>query len=47
MADRMITLTTNRDVSRECRRLGLEHVKAFSWDACVNRTLEIIRETAS
>ena len=47
MADRMITLTTNRDVSRECRRLGLEHVKDFSWDVCVNRTLEIIRETTA
>ena len=47
MAGRMITLTTNRDVSRECRRLGLEHVKNFSWDACASRTLEIIREIAS
>jgi len=47
MADRMITLTTNRDVSRECRRLGLEHVKNFSWDESAKRTLEIIRETAS
>jgi len=47
MADRMITLTTNRDVSRECRRLGLEHAKNFSWDVCASRTLEIIREVAS
>ena len=47
MADRMVTLTANRDVSRECRRLGLEHVKNFSWDACANRTLEIIQVTAS
>jgi len=47
MADRMVTLTTNRDVSRECRRLGLEQVKNFTWDACANRTLEIIQETAS
>jgi glycosyltransferase involved in cell wall biosynthesis len=47
MADRMITLTTNRDISRECRRLGLEQVKKFSWDDCANRTLEVIRDTAS
>jgi len=47
IADRMITLTTNRDISRECRRLGFEQVKNFSWDACANRTLEIIRDTAS
>jgi glycosyltransferase involved in cell wall biosynthesis len=47
MADRMIALTTNRDISRECRRLGLEQVKNFSWDACANRTLEIIRDTTS
>jgi glycosyltransferase involved in cell wall biosynthesis len=47
IADRMITLTTNRDVSRECRRLGLEQAKNFSWDACASRTLEIIQETVS
>jgi glycosyltransferase involved in cell wall biosynthesis len=45
MADRMITLTTKRDVYRECRRLGLERVKAFSWDRCAQRTLQIIQET--
>ena len=47
MADRMVTLTTNRDISRECRRLGLEQAKNFSWDTCAQRTLEIIQETAS
>jgi glycosyltransferase involved in cell wall biosynthesis len=46
MADRMVTLTTNRDIYRECRNLGLERVKAFSWDRCAERTLEIIQETA-
>jgi glycosyltransferase involved in cell wall biosynthesis len=46
MADRMVTLTTNRDIYRECRTLGLERVKAFSWDACAERTLAIIQETA-
>jgi len=44
MAERMVTLTANRDVHRECRRLGLERVQSFSWDICTNRTLEIIRE---
>jgi len=47
MADRMVTLTANREVHRECRRLGLERSKDFSWDACAKRTLEIIQETAS
>jgi glycosyltransferase involved in cell wall biosynthesis len=46
MADRMVTLTTDRDVYRECRRLGLERVKAFSWDRCAEQTLKIIQETA-
>ncbi|MDR1898850.1 MAG: glycosyltransferase family 4 protein [Treponema sp.] len=46
MADRMVTLTTNRDIYRECRRLGLERVRAFSWDRCAERTLKIIQETA-
>ena len=45
MADRMIAVTTNRDTHRECRRLGLERVQAFSWDNCVNRTLQLIYET--
>jgi glycosyltransferase involved in cell wall biosynthesis len=46
MADRMITVSTNSDTYRECRRLGLERAKAFSWDHCVERTLQIIYETA-
>jgi glycosyltransferase involved in cell wall biosynthesis len=46
MADRMVTMTTNRDIYRECRRLGLERVQAFSWDRCAERTLAIIQETA-
>ncbi|GHV89234.1 mannosyltransferase [Spirochaetia bacterium] len=46
MADRMVTLTTNRDIARECRTQGLERVKAFSWDRCAERTLQIIQETA-
>jgi len=47
MADRMVTLTTNRDAHRECRRLGLEQARNFSWDACASRTLEIIRKMIS
>jgi glycosyltransferase involved in cell wall biosynthesis len=46
MADRMVTLTTNRDIYRECRALGLERVKAFSWDRCAEGTLRVIQETA-
>jgi glycosyltransferase involved in cell wall biosynthesis len=45
MADRMITLTTNRDIYRSCRKNGLERVQAFSWDRCAERTLQIIQET--
>jgi len=47
MADRMVTLTANRDVHRECQRLGLDQATNFSWDVCAKRTLEIIQETAS
>ncbi|MDR2184817.1 MAG: glycosyltransferase family 4 protein [Treponema sp.] len=46
MADRMVTLTTNRNIYQECRNLGLERAKAFSWDRCAERTLYIIQETA-
>jgi glycosyltransferase involved in cell wall biosynthesis len=46
MADRMVAISTNRELYRECRRLGLERSRAFSWDACVERTLAIIQETA-
>ncbi|GHV42576.1 mannosyltransferase [Spirochaetia bacterium] len=45
MADRMVTLTTKREIARECRRLGLEQVQSFSWDRCAERTLELIQET--
>jgi len=46
MADRMVTISTDRGIYNECRRLGLERAKAFSWDRCVERTLQIIYETA-
>ena len=47
MADRMIAVTTNRDIHREYRRLGIERAQVFSWDSCVERTLQIIHETAT
>jgi glycosyltransferase involved in cell wall biosynthesis len=46
MADRMVTISTDRDIYNECRRLGLERAQAFSWDRCAERTLQIIYETA-
>jgi glycosyltransferase involved in cell wall biosynthesis len=46
MADRMVTLTTNRELYREFRALGLERARLFSWERCVDRTLEIIHEIA-
>jgi glycosyltransferase involved in cell wall biosynthesis len=45
MADRMVTLTTNRDMYREYRKLGIERAAAFSWDTCIQKTLAIIQET--
>jgi glycosyltransferase involved in cell wall biosynthesis len=45
MADRMVALTTNREIYQECRRHGLERVQALSWDRCAGRTLQIIQET--
>jgi glycosyltransferase involved in cell wall biosynthesis len=46
MADRMVTVSTDFQLYNECRRLGLERAKAFSWDRCAERTLQIIYETA-
>ena len=46
MADRMVTLATQKDIADECRRLGLERAQSFSWDRCAERTLEIIQEMA-
>jgi glycosyltransferase involved in cell wall biosynthesis len=47
MADRMVSMTTNRDLYRESRRLGLERAQSFSWDRSAARTLEIIQETGA
>jgi glycosyltransferase involved in cell wall biosynthesis len=43
IADRMITLATNREIYNNCRVSGLERVKLFSWDRCAKRTLQIIQ----
>jgi len=45
MADRMVTLASDRSLHDQCCRLGLERAQAFSWDRCAKRTLEIIQET--
>jgi glycosyltransferase involved in cell wall biosynthesis len=45
MADRMVTLTSSRDIARECRALGIERAQAFSWDRCAEPTLTSIQET--
>ena len=45
MADRMVTIATNRDVYLEHRKAGLKRVEAFSWDRCAETTLRIIHET--
>ena len=46
LADRMIAISNDSAIYNECRRLGLEHAKKFTWEKCVERTLEIIHETA-
>jgi glycosyltransferase involved in cell wall biosynthesis len=46
LSDRMVTISTDRAIYNECRRLGLERAKAFSWERCVDRTLQIIYETS-
>jgi glycosyltransferase involved in cell wall biosynthesis len=45
IAARMVTLSTNRELYRECRRLGLERSALFSWDICAKQTFAIIQET--
>jgi glycosyltransferase involved in cell wall biosynthesis len=46
MADRMETLASDRELFEKCRSSGIERAKAFSWDHCAQRTLEIVLETA-
>jgi glycosyltransferase involved in cell wall biosynthesis len=45
MADRMVTLATNRDAYLQRREMGIERAKSFSWDRCAERTLQVIHET--
>ncbi|MCL2809135.1 MAG: glycosyltransferase family 4 protein [Treponema sp.] len=47
MADRMVTVSTDREIYNECRQLGLERVKGYTWEKCVERTLQTIYETAA
>jgi len=47
MADRMVNVSTDREIYNECRRLGLEQAKKFSWEKCIEKTLHIINETAA
>jgi glycosyltransferase involved in cell wall biosynthesis len=42
MADRMVTITSNKELVRDCRARGIERVKAFSWDICARRTWSLI-----
>jgi len=46
MADRMVTVSTDREIYNECRRLGLERAKLFSWERCMEKTLQVINEAA-
>jgi len=45
MADRMVTLASNREIARECREKGLVRAQAFSWDRCAEQTFKVIQET--
>ncbi|MDR0323822.1 MAG: glycosyltransferase family 4 protein [Treponema sp.] len=46
MADRMVTISNDSNIYNDCRRLGIERAKSFSWEKCVGRTLQIIYEAA-
>lgn len=45
MADRMVTLTTDRECYREYRRRGLERAQAFSWERTAERTFKVLLES--
>jgi glycosyltransferase involved in cell wall biosynthesis len=45
MADRMVSLATDKALYNRCREAGLEHAKDFSWDRCAEQTLRIIQES--
>jgi glycosyltransferase involved in cell wall biosynthesis len=44
MADRMVSLATDKELREQCREAGLKRAKDFSWDTCCERTLEIIQK---
>lgn len=46
MADRMVTLTSNRELARDCRARGIERARDFSWEACAKRTFDLLGELA-
>jgi glycosyltransferase involved in cell wall biosynthesis len=46
MADRMVTITSDRDLAREYRARGIERAKEFSWDVCAKRTLSLLEESS-
>ncbi|MDR2142920.1 MAG: glycosyltransferase family 1 protein, partial [Treponema sp.] len=46
MADRMVTITSDRELAREYRARGIERAKEFSWDICAKRTLTLLDELA-
>jgi glycosyltransferase involved in cell wall biosynthesis len=45
MADRMVSLATDKDLYKRCREAGIEHAKNFSWDRCAAQTIQIIQES--
>ncbi|MDR2468498.1 MAG: glycosyltransferase family 4 protein [Spirochaetaceae bacterium] len=44
MADRMVALATDSELYQQCRAAGIERARNFSWDACAERTLQILHE---
>jgi glycosyltransferase involved in cell wall biosynthesis len=46
MADRMVTLTGDRDIYQTCRNKGLERAATYSWETCAEATLKMIQQTA-
>jgi glycosyltransferase involved in cell wall biosynthesis len=46
MADRMVSLASDRALNKDLRQAGLDRAKFFSWDACAAATQKIILETA-
>jgi glycosyltransferase involved in cell wall biosynthesis len=47
MADCMVRIAQDHELRNACIAQGIERAQAYSWDACAERTLSIIRETIS